>query len=667
MRHTEMANAIRALTLDAVDAAQSGHPGAPLGLADVATVLWADVMRHDPNHSDWPNRDRFILSNGHASMLLYSLLHLSGYPLSLDELKNFRQLGSKTPGHPEWHETPGVETTTGPLGQGFANAVGMAIAERTLAAQFNKPDHSIIDHYTYVILGDGCMMEGISHETASLAGCLGLSKLIALYDDNGISIDGPVDGWFRDDTPARFRAYGWHVIEAIDGHNPQAVHQALIEAKQQTAKPTLICCKTTIGFGSHLHGGKESSHGAPFGAKETTATKQVLSWVHPDFFIPESVISEWRKVAMQGAEHTAAWNKQFEAYQQAFPAEAAELQRRFTKQLPSAWQTLAADVIQQMTNHEKPMATRKSSQLCLEILAPQLPEMLGGSADLTHSNNTNWKTSKGIHIDAAGSYVYYGVREFGMTAIMNGISLYGGFRPFGGTFLVFMEYARNAVRMAALMHQPIILVYTHDSIGLGEDGPTHQPIEQLASLRATPGLETWRPADAVETAISWKAALERLDGPSSLILSRQNLMPLKQTPEQITDIERGAYVVCGSSEDIQVILIATGSEVELARTAFNALQQQGIHAQLVSMPCVERFRKQPKSYRDRVLPPQIKARVAIEAGCSQPWWEWVGLDGAVIGLDRFGVSAPGPQAYAHLGFTTEQVVGTVQRVINTQH
>ncbi|MEW6593264.1 MAG: transketolase [Thermodesulfobacteriota bacterium] len=662
----ELANAIRALSMDAIQKAKSGHPGAPMGMADIAEVVWNDFLSHNPANPKWANRDRFVLSNGHGSMLIYSLLHLTGYDLSVDDIKNFRQLHAKTPGHPEYGYTPGVETTTGPLGQGIANAVGMAIAEKTLAGQFNRTGHEIIDHHTYVFMGDGCMMEGISHEACSLAGTLKLGKLIVFYDDNGISIDGEVEGWFTDNTPARFRAYGWHVTEGVDGHDAEAVKKAAAEAKKVTDKPSLICCKTIIGFGSPNKQGKEVCHGAPLGDDEIKLTREALGWQHPPFEIPAEIYAGW-DAKKKGAEREAAWNERFGAYKTAHPELAAELERRLSGKLPADWQEKAGAYIAAVNVKAEKVATRKASQNCLNGYGPLLPEFLGGSADLAGSNLTLWSGSKGIHNDASGNYVFYGVREFGMAAIMNGVALHGGFIPYGATFLIFSEYARNAIRMSALMKAHTIQVLTHDSIGLGEDGPTHQPVEQVATLRMIPNCNTWRPCDGVETAVAWKAAVEKQDGPSCLALSRQNLPHMARTDEQLRDISRGGYILhdCGCKSP-DAILIATGSEVELAINAAKAMADKGKKVRVVSMPCPNVFDAQDGAYRESVLPASVTARVAVEAGVSDGWYKYVGLKGKVVGLDRFGESAPAEQLFAYFGFTVENVVKALEEVLNAK-
>jgi transketolase len=660
---TELANAIRALSMDAVQQANSGHPGAPMGMADIAEVLWNDFLQHNPANPDWPNRDRFVLSNGHGSMLIYSLLHLSGYDLPMEELRNFRKLHSKTPGHPEYGYAPGVETTTGPLGQGIANAVGMALAEKVLAAQFNRPGHEVIDHYTYAFTGDGCLMEGISHEVCSLAGTLGLGKLVLFYDDNGISIDGEVEGWFTDDTPARFAAYGWQVLADVDGHDPAAVAAAIEAARKQDAQPTLICCKTIIGKGSPNKQGTEAVHGAALGADEVAATRQALGWTHAPFEVPDDIYAGWN-AAERGAGLEAQWEDRMQAYAAAEPALAAELRRRLAGDLPADFVDQAEAYIQQCQADGASIASRKASQNCLNAYGPLLPELLGGSADLAGSNLTLWSGSVGVSAAApAGNYIYYGVREFGMSAIMNGITLHGGFKAYGATFLMFMEYARNAVRMAALMKLPAIFVYTHDSIGLGEDGPTHQPVEQLTSLRTTPNMSTWRPCDAVESAVSWKAAITRNDGPSALIFSRQALPHQSRDAQQVADISRGAYVLSDASAEPELILIATGSEVGLAMDAAAVLRDKGRQVRVVSMPCAEVFCAQDAAYREAVLPSQVLARVAIEAGHEDYWYKFVGLDGRVVGMSSFGESAPAGDLFAHFGFTVDAVVETAEDIL----
>ena len=655
----QLANAIRALSMDAVQKAKSGHPGAPMGMADIAEVLWNDHMNHNPANPDWFDRDRFVLSNGHGSMLIYSLLHLTGYELSIEDLKQFRQMHSKTPGHPEYGYAPGIETTTGPLGQGIANGVGMALAEKILAAQFNKPGHDIVDHNTYVFLGDGCMMEGISHESCSLAGTLGLGKLIAFYDDNGISIDGEVEGWFTDDTVKRFEAYGWQVIPAVDGHDAAALEAAIQAGKAEANKPTLICCKTIIGFGSPNKEGKEDCHGAPLGDDEIKLTKERLGWNHGAFEVPDDVYAGW-SAKDKGAAKEAAWNDKFAAYAKAFPVEAAEYTRRMKGDLPADFSAKADAFIQQCQEKGESIASRKASQNAICELAPALPEILGGSADLAGSNLTLWPQAKGVSADdASGNYMFYGVREFGMSAIMNGVALHKGFVAYGATFLMFMEYARNAIRMAALMQQRAIHVYTHDSIGLGEDGPTHQPVEQLTSLRTTPNLNTWRPCDAVETAVAWKNAVERADGPTAMIYSRQGLPHQDRTPAQVTDIAKGGYILKDAT-NAKAIIIATGSEIGLAMDAAAALEAKGTPVRVVSMPCAEIFCKQDAAYIESVLPAAITARVAVEAAHKDYWYKFVGLNGAVVGMDTFGESAPIADLMKHFGFTVEAVVAAVE-------
>ena len=652
----DRANAIRALSMDAVQKANSGHPGAPMGMADIAEVLWRDYLKHNPANPNFADRDRFVLSNGHGSMLIYSLLHLTGYDVSIDDIKNFRQLHSKTPGHPEYGYTPGVETTTGPLGQGLANAVGMAIAEKVLAAQFNREGHEVVDHNTYVFLGDGCMMEGISHEVSSLAGTLGLGKLVAFYDDNGISIDGEVEGWFTDDTPKRFESYGWQVIRNVDGHDADEIKTAIDTARKNTEQPTLICCKTIIGFGSPNKQGKEECHGAALGEAEIAATREALNWPHAAFEIPADIKAEW-DAHEAGAKAEAAWNDKFAAYQAAFPELAAELQRRLAGDLPADFSEKADAYIAEVVAKEETIASRKASQNTLNAFGPLLPEMLGGSADLAGSNLTLWKGCKGVEAaDASGNYLFYGVREFGMTAIMNGMALHGGFVPYGATFLIFMEYMRNSIRMASLMGQQVIYVFTHDSIGLGEDGPTHQPIEQLTSLRTTPNLNTWRPCDAVETAAAWDAAIKRHSGPTALVLSRQNLPHQQRTKAQLAAIQNGAYVLKDSEGTPELILIATGSEVGLAMDAAAELEQQGKAVRVVSMPSAYRFNGQDAEYRESVLPKAVTKRIAIEAAHADYWYKYVGLEGRVIGMTTYGESAPAGDLFKHFGFTVENVV-----------
>ncbi|MGO3126482.1 MAG: transketolase [Luteimonas sp.] len=649
----ELANAIRFLAIDAVDAAKSGHPGMPMGMADIAEVLWNDHLSHNPANPQWFNRDRFVLSNGHGSMLHYALLHLSGYDLPLEELKNFRQLHSKTAGHPERHETPGVETTTGPLGQGFANAVGFALAERLLAQRFNRPEFAVVDHRTWVFMGDGCLMEGISHEAASLAGTLGLGKLVAFWDDNRISIDGNTEGWFTDDTPARFEAYGWRVIRDVDGHDADAISRAIEAATAEDDKPVLVCCRTTIGFGSPNRAGKESSHGAPLGKDESDATRAALGWNHGPFEVPQALRDGWRAVEA-GQVRESEWNQQFDAYQAKYPDLAAELLRRSHGDLPDGFVEAADAFIAKLQSEGPTIASRKASQMAIEAFAPLLPEIIGGSADLAHSNLTLWKGStSAASTDANANYVYYGVREFGMSAIANGLALHGGFIPFDATFLVFSDYARNAVRMSALIPAHAIHVYTHDSIGLGEDGPTHQPVEHLASLRYIPNNDVWRPCDAVESAVAWKSAITRQDGPSCLIFSRQNLPHQARDAAQVADIARGGYVLKDSVGTPEIILIATGSEIGLAT---QAAEQLGDKVRVVSMPSTDVFDRQDAAYREFVLPNAVRKRVAIEAGVTPFWRAYVGLDGAVIGIDSFGASAPADKLYAHFGITVEKIV-----------
>ncbi|MET0061691.1 MAG: transketolase [Candidatus Thiodiazotropha endolucinida] len=655
----ELANAIRALSMDAVQKANSGHPGAPMGMADIAEVLWNNHMKHNPANPEWADRDRFVLSNGHGSMLIYSLLHLTGYELSIDDLKSFRQLHSKTPGHPEYGYAPGVETTTGPLGQGITNAIGMALAEKTLAAQFNKPGHEIVDHNTYAFLGDGCMMEGISHEACSLAGTLGLGKLIAFWDDNGISIDGETEGWFTDDTPGRFEAYGWHVIRDVDGHDAAAVDQAIEAAKSMSDKPSLICCKTTIGFGSPNLAGSHDCHGAPLGDDEIAATREQLGWSHEPFVVPDEIYAGWdAKDAGTSAEN--AWNDKFAAYAEANPELAAEFKRRMAGDLPANWDEEAAKFIAEVNAKAESPATRKASQNALNGYGPLLPEFMGGSADLTPSNLTAWSGSSSITDgNADGNYLSYGVREFGMSAIMNGVALHGGFIPYGGTFLMFSEYARNALRMAALMKLRSIFVYTHDSIGLGEDGPTHQPIEQIPTLRMIPNMDVWRPCDGVETAVAWKAAVEKKDGPSSLIFSRQGLAHQERSDEQIANIAKGGYVVRDCEGTPDAIVIATGSEVGIA---IQAAADSGKNVRVVSMPNTKVFDEQDAAYKESVLPSNVTARVAVEAAVTDGWYKYVGLNGKVIGINRFGESAPAGELFKAFGFTAEKVAAAINEV-----
>ncbi len=656
----QLANAIRFLAADAVQAANSGHPGMPMGMADIAEVLWNDYLRHNPNNPKWFNRDRFVLSNGHGSMLQYALLHLSGYDLPIEQLKQFRQLGSKTAGHPEHHETPGVETTTGPLGQGLANAVGFALAEKLLAQRYNRPEFEVVDHRTWVFMGDGCLMEGISHEAASLAGTWGLGKLVCFWDDNNISIDGEVEGWFTDDTPARFEAYGWNVVRGVDGHDPASIKAAIDAALSQFDKPTLICCKTTIGFGSPNKAGQESSHGAPLGKDELEATRKALGWEYGPFEIPEEIYAGWR-AGGTGTLRQAEWEQLFDKYAAQFPAEAAELTRRSHGELPADFVAQADAYIAQVQAEAPNIASRKASQNAIGAFAPLLPEIIGGSADLAGSNLTLWKASKTVvGDDPDANYVHYGVREFGMSAIANGLALHGGFLPFDATFLVFSDYARNALRMSALIPAHVIHVFTHDSIGLGEDGPTHQPVEHVSSLRYIPNNDVWRPCDAAESAVSWKAAILRKDGPSCLVFSRQNLAPQPRSAEQVKQIERGGYVLADSAGTPDVILIGTGSEVALAVAAKAELDAAGIKARVVSMPCTDVFERQDAAYRESVLPNAVRARVAVEAGVTGFWRAYVGLDGAVIGLDSFGASAPADKLYQHFGITTEAVVAAAK-------
>ena len=657
LNERRVANAIRVLAMDAVQQANSGHPGAPMGMADIADVVWREFLSHNPSNPQWANRDRFVLSNGHGSMLHYALLHLTGYDLSIEDIKQFRQLHSRTPGHPEYGYAPGIETTTGPLGQGIANAVGFALAEKTLAAQFNKEDIQVVDHFTYCFLGDGCLMEGISHEVCSLAGTLQLGKLIAYYDDNGISIDGKVEGWFSDDTEQRFKAYGWQVLR-VDGHDADAIRKATVEAKSETAKPTLIICKTVIGLGSPNKQGKEDCHGAPLGNDEIALTREALGWTEEAFVIPEDVYGAWDAKA-KGGEAESAWNDVFAQYQAKYPTEAKELLRRISGELPADFAEKAAQFIADTNAKAETIATRKASQNTLQAFGPLLSELLGGSADLAGSNLTLWKGAEGVQDNPAGNYVHYGVREFGMTAIANGVALHGGFIPYVATFLMFMEYARNAVRMSALMKQRVIHVYTHDSIGLGEDGPTHQPIEQIASLRGTPNLHTWRPADTVETAVAWLSALQYKDGPTALILSRQNLPFQTRDQAQIDDIVKGGYVLAKEKGELKAIIIATGSEIDLAMQAHAELE--GVR--VVSMPCAELFMQQDAAYREAVLPSNIRARVAVEAAHVDYWWKFVGLDGKVIGMTTYGESAPAEELYQEFGITTEAVVDAVNSLV----
>ncbi len=658
-----LANAIRALSMDAVQAANSGHPGMPMGMADIAEVLWNDYLKHNPGHPQWFDRDRFVLSNGHGSMLLYSVLHLTGYPLSIDEIRNFRQLGSRTAGHPEREPALSIETTTGPLGQGISNAVGMALAEKMLAATFNRPGFDVIDHRTWVFLGDGCLMEGISHEACSIAGTLKLGKLICFYDDNNISIDGEVGGWFTDDTPARFRAYGWQVVPDVDGHDSTAVATAIDAALADRGRPTLICCKTVIGFGAPNKQGSASTHGAPLGKDEVAASRKSLGWDWPPFEVPRDILAAW-DAREKGAVAESAWNRLFAAYQKAHPDLARELQRRMDRKLPPDWETVATAAIRKIDAAGATMATRKASQVSLNAFAPALPELVGGSADLTGSNLTRHDGSIDISgNDASGNYVYFGVREFGMSAICSGLGLHGGIIPYSGTFLTFSDYARNALRMAALMKLQNIFVYTHDSIGLGEDGPTHQPVEHVASLRIMPNMRVWRPCDSVETAVAWRDAIERSDGPTSLVLTRQNVPHQARSEQQITDIRRGGYVLRDCSGLPQLLLIATGSEVALAIDAANRLEADGVAVRVVSLPCTDLFDAQPGDYRQRVLPREVTPRVVIEAGVSSCWWRFAGPQGRVIGLDRFGESAPAEQLFEHFGFSAANVVNVAREVL----
>lgn len=662
----QLANAIRALSMDSVQKANSGHPGMPMGMADIAEVLWNDYLKHNPEDPNWPNRDRFILSNGHGSMLLYSLLHLTGYEVSIEDLRQFRQLHSKTPGHPEFGITEGVETTTGPLGQGVANAVGMALAERTLAATFNREGFPIVDHWTYAFLGDGCLMEGISHEVCSLAGTLGLGKLIAFWDDNGISIDGPVKPWFNEDTASRFEAYGWHVIRGVDGHNPQAIKTAIDEARANTAQPSLICCRTIIGFGAPNLQGKEKCHGSALGENEVAAARAQLAWSYPPFVIPQDILKAW-DAKEKGKTQENAWNDLFAKYQTKHPQLAEELKRRWEKKLPAVWLSHIQAFIEQTQAQEKAIATRKASHLVLENLGEILPELLGGSADLTESNLTAWGGSKVLtHDNAQGNYVHYGVREFGMAAMMNGMALYGAFIPYGGTFLTFLDYMRNAVRLAALMKQRSIFVFSHDSIGLGEDGPTHQPIEHLTMLRATPGMQTWRPCDATETVVAWQVAIERKEGPTALILTRQAVPAQKRNAEKVKEIYRGGYVLHACQGTPKAILISTGSEVALCMEAAKQCEAQNIPVQVVSLPCWEVFAEQDKAYQESVLPSSITARVAVEAGSTLCWHKFVGPQGRILGIDRYGESAPYTEIYQAFGLTVENIIKNIHALIN-QH
>ena len=659
----EAANAIRVLAMDAVQKANSGHPGAPMGMADIAEVLWNDFLKHNPHNPDWPDRDRFVLSNGHGSMLIYSLLHLSGYDLSMDDIKDFRQLHSRTPGHPEYGYTPGIETTTGPLGQGLANAVGMAVAEKLMAARFNQGTHRIVNHRTWCFVGDGCLMEGISHEACSIAGTLGLSKLTVVYDDNGISIDGEVDGWFTDDTVKRFESYGWQVLADVDGHDPAAVSDAMNAAVADTARPTIICCKTVIGKGSPNKEGTEACHGAALGADEVALTRESLGWTHPAFEIPDAVYSHWNAVD-SGASAEQEWRLRFESFAKEHPALAEEFSRRTAGELPEAFLTGIDEFVANCVAGESSVASRKASQQVLEAIGPTLPELLGGSADLAGSNLTLWAGAKGA--DSSGgeaNYIFYGVREFAMAAMMNGMALHGGFIPYGGTFLIFMEYARNAVRMAALMKQRVIYVFTHDSIGLGEDGPTHQPVEQLAAMRSTPNLDTWRPCDTVESSIAWRQGILRKDGPTALVLSRQTLPHQVGSAERVADVARGGYVLLEEQGELEAIVIATGSEVGLAVDAAAQLAASGRGVRVVSMPCAEVFERQDAAYRESVLPSHVLARVAVEASHKDWWFKYVGLDGRVVGMSSFGESAPGSDLMREFGFTVDAVLEAVEDVI----
>ena len=662
-KRQQLANAIRILSADAIQQANNGHPGAPMGMADIAEVLWNDFLKHNPKNPTWANRDRFVLSNGHGSMLIYSLLHLSGYDVSLDDIKNFRQLNSKTPGHPEYGYTPGVETTTGPLGQGIANAIGMAIAEKTLASQFNTPEHAIVDHNTYAFMGDGCMMEGISHEACSLAGTLGLGKLIAFWDDNGISIDGEVEGWFTDDTPARFASYGWHVISDVDGHDADALVNAIKQAQAETLKPTLICCKTIIGKGSPNKEGKEDCHGAALGEDEIVLVRDRLNWQAEPFSIPEEIANAWSSVE-RGLEAENEWNQMFADYQAANPEKAAEFLRRKDGELPEGWEKETQDLIIKTDQAAEKLATRKASLNALNGLGPLLPELIGGSADLAGSNYTIWSQSKGISAnDASGNYLYFGVREFAMSAISNGIALYGGFKAYTATFLVFSDYMRNGMRMSALMKQPVIYVLTHDSIGLGEDGPTHQPVEHVASLRLIPNMSLWRSCDAVESLVAWKMACQLTDKPSSLIFSRQGLPHQVRTSEQIKNIEKGGYVLKDSDSAAELIIIATGSEVELAMKAAEKLSSEGVAVRVVSMPSTDHFDAQSDEYKEAVLPSNITKRIAIEAGIADYWHKYTGMYGVVIGMTSFGESAPADQLFEHYGFTVSNVVTQAKKLL----
>lgn len=654
---TELANAIRILSLDAIQKANSGHPGMPLGMADIATVLWKEFLQHDPANPKWPNRDRFVISNGHGSMLLYSLLHLTGYELTIEDIKQFRQLHSHTPGHPEVGCAPGVETTTGPLGQGLANAVGMAFAEKILAAEFNKPGQEIIDHYTYVFCGDGCLMEGISHEVCSFAGTHGLGKLIAFWDNNGISIDGRVEGWFTEDVARRFEAYNWHVIPNVDGHDPKSIRKAIVEARAVKDKPSMLCCRTVIGFGAPNVCGSHDCHGSPLGAAEVAATRKNLNWPYTPFVIPQEIYAAW-DARMQGKKLVAEWQQKFVEYKKANPELAYEFSRRIPGKLPEQWQNKAQNHVQKCQTEAKSIATRQASQATIEAYAPFLPELIGGSADLTASNLTNWSGSININrAEPNGNYLHYGVREFGMCAMMNGIALYGGFIPYGGTFLVFSDYARSAIRMAAMMHQRVVFVLSHDSIGLGEDGPTHQPVEHLAMLRLTPNLSVWRPCDAVETAVAWKNAIERIDGPTVLALTRQKVPPIKRTQAMVENIKRGGYVLLDPLDgEPECIIIATGSEVAIAVDAHTKLSELGKKVRVVSMPSTNVFDAQDADYKNVVLPPHITKRIAVEAAVADYWYKYVGIDGKIIGMHTFGESAPAAAIYTSLGLTVDKVV-----------
>lgn len=663
--HRELANAIRALSMDAVQRANAGHPGAPMGMADIAEVLWRSVLKHNPANPRWIDRDRFVLSNGHASMLLYSVLYLTGYPLGIEEIKNFRQLGSRTAGHPEHHPDIGIETTTGPLGQGLANAVGMALTEKLLAHEFNRPGLEVVDHHTYVFMGDGCLMEGVSHEACSFAGTFELGKLIGFYDDNGISIDGRVSGWFADDTPKRFEAYGWHVIPHVDGQDAEAVAAAIKEARAETQRPSLICCKTVIGWGAPNRQGTKAAHGEALGVDEVALARKTLNWPYEPFVIPQPLLDAWDHHAA-GSTAETAWNELFGRYRAAHPELAAELERRMRGDLPANWSETATKALTAAKQESKPQATRQTSQSSLNVIGPSVPELLGGSADLTGSNNTQQKNSVAVTpTDFSGHYFHYGVREFGMTAIMNGMALHGGFIPYGGTFLVFSDYARNAVRLAALMEQRVILVYTHDSIGLGEDGPTHQPIEQLTSLRAMPHLSLWRPCDALETAVAWIAAIERRNGPTALVLTRQALPQQPRSQEQEAAVRRGGYILIDSKGAPECLVIATGSEVSIAAQAVNTLNERGRRVRLVSMPATDIFDAQDAAYRESVLPKAVRRRLAVEAGATLGWWHYVGSDGRVLGIDRFGASGKASDLFPHFGFTADNVVRQVEEFMKS--